>query len=140
MSRYVKKLLQSQLLRSGFCSCSRVTQYRSFRLQGVRDALCGQSKKGGLLLLLAVPSGLTAYHILRPPCVAALCKQKQPLVPIQRLATIASTETQQPFNWTLFLKFVLPDVILLLVAVGVSRVSLTAPPRALCVSAQAMGD
>lgn len=117
MSWYIgfgKKLLQFQFRSGG----PRVVQYRSLRLQGVKDALCGQ--RPGLLLLLAVPSGLAAYHSLRPSCVAALCKQKQPLVPIQRLTATASTEIQPPFNWALFLQFVLPDAVLLLIAVGVS--------------------
>lgn len=73
-----------------------------------------------IVMYMAVPGGLAAYHMLRPSCLAVYCKQKQP-IPIQDLATpTPSSGTQQPFNWTLFLKFILPDIILLVVAVGVS--------------------
>lgn len=106
-----KKLWQSQL-RTG---CSRHHTIRRF---------CGGAwgrghSSRGLLLNLTVPAGLTAYHVLKPPCLAvAACKQQQQW-PVQRLATTASSVAAQPqLNWTRFLALILPDAILLLVAVA----------------------
>lgn len=73
-------------------------------------------------MYLAVPGGLATYHALRPSYVAAYCKQKYP-GGIQRLTPpthLHLHDNQHPFNWSLFAKFILPDLILLLVAVGVS--------------------
>lgn len=83
----------------------------------------GAQVRGGWRLItqcLAVPSGLAAYHMLRPSSLAALCKQKHKPVPLRYLRPSSSSSSQQPFNWSLFAKFVLPDIVLLIVAVGVS--------------------
>ena len=78
--------------------------------------------RGSWATYLAVPSGLALHNILRPSHVAVFCKQKQqqPLAVKYQGIRRSSTQEQQPFNWRLFLEFVLPDIILLVIAVGVS--------------------
>ena len=107
------------------------------RLRGLHNVTKTQ-RKGWKLLYLAVPAGLTAHHVLKPSCVAAYCKQKQIPVGIKRLANTPSRRPQ-PFDWKLFLQFALPDLALLLVAVGVSVPStcastcqLAPPPKVEC--------
>lgn len=118
-----KRLLQSQLqsLFSPSVQWSRYLKRFSggLPLRGHSTAI-GWRKR--LLMYLAVPGGLATYHALRPSYVAAYCKQKYP-GGIQRLTPpthLHLHDNQHPFNWSLFAKFILPDLILLLVAVGVS--------------------
>ena len=70
---------------------------------------------------VAVPGSLAVYHVLKPVAhLTAHCKQNQH-VPINRLShAITLSDTFQGFNWSLFLKFILPDILLLMIAIGVS--------------------
>lgn len=118
-----KRLFHSQL-RTGiqWCSAAPRSGPSAFRLLAY-GAMKGPSAGTGwrTLLCLAIPGSLAAYHMLRPSCMTAYCKQKQP-VSVQRLILPANTsDKHQPFNWALFFKFVLPDIVLLLVAVSVSN-------------------
>lgn len=137
LARYAQHggMLLSSSLRSGMRWCLGVKAAPSFqstgllRLYGVitKRANVGSGCRGIHVLYMSIPGGLAAYHLLKPSCVTAYCKQRQQSVSLQRLTTplYHHSDTQQPFNWSLFLKFILPDALLLLVAVSVSIMSIS---------------
>ena len=85
-------------------------------------ASSGLSGRGwGALKYLTIPGGLAAYRLLNPPAYLAHCRTRgrvsiQPLPPCPS----PSLSRRNAFNWTLFIKFLFPEALLLLVAVGVS--------------------
>lgn len=75
------------------------------------------------LIFVAVPGGLAAQRLIKSNVSAiAYCRSKQHHAPIKRLLDRLSTppEQSQSFNWSLFARYLAPDILLLLVAVGVS--------------------
>ncbi len=73
---------------------------------------------------VVIPGSLAVYHMIKPlhhHGGVAYCKHDHtpPSRHVLPLSPLKSHDEDQAFNWSLFIKFILPDAILLLVAVGV---------------------
>ena len=69
-----------------------------------------------------VSGSLVSYHhLLKPAAALALCRQRHDAQHSHRLIPSIHTNPQakQAFDWTLFAKYIWPDMFFLLIAVGV---------------------
>lgn len=87
---------------------------------------CEEVLRGGrgrrwLFGLVMSGSLVGCYHLLKPAAAVALCKESHGAQHSHRLlsSTHAKPQANQAFNWTLFAKYIWPDLLFLLVAVGV---------------------